>query len=88
MTGTDLTRYVRAPRVAHATFRQPLPDGDELLIVGLLLGEMHLDGKLDHYRVEANEGVIHRAPPEWLSPASRRAILRAGLTLLPEEDAQ
>lgn len=74
-------RYARAAASIWVTLKQPLHRKRHRVITGRLLGELHVSGALHHYRVLATDGVVYLAPPAWLAPASRFAVVQAGLTV-------
>jgi len=78
-------RYVRATRPVTVELHQPVASGEVRTITGRVLGEMHVDGKLHHYRVESTSGVIFVTPPGWLTPESVAALFDTEVTL-PKDD--
>jgi hypothetical protein len=79
-------RYVRALIPLQVTLHQPgkTVRAPRRVITGRLLGEMHARGKLHHYRVAADDGVLHLAPPGWLSFSSLSDVRKTGLTISAE----
>lgn len=74
-----VTRYVRATPPIAVTLHMPAAPGQVRIITGRMLGAAHVDGVLHHYRVAAGDGTFYLAPPEWLAPECRLAVVQAGL---------
>jgi len=75
------TRYVRTTSTLTVELHQPVAPGKVRTIAGRVLGEMQVDGVLHHYRVATDDGAVYLAPPEWLAPECRLAVVQAGLTV-------
>ncbi len=71
--------YVRATTPVAVTLHTPAAPGEVRIITGRMLGAAHVDGVLHHYRVAAGDGTFYLAPPEWLAPECRLAVVQAGL---------
>jgi hypothetical protein len=60
--------YVKAPRPIPTTITIPgkTARSKDTVIAGRILGTQYAGGKVQHYRVTGDNGVVYLAPPDWL----------------------
>ncbi len=62
--------FVRATHPVAVELHQPVASGESVApakhITARVLGAMHVDDQVHHYRVVGGDGVLFLVPPEWI----------------------